>query len=130
MTSSIKMSKETYKEIKQNIYSLLIEFDKQELIEHYEKQEFSTEEERTILINTILYPNDVQIMNELTRTMDVERISKKMNMPISAIRDKGKEFGRYRTWQVLKEDEELKQLAFIISDMSQFVGETILKKIR
>lgn len=117
MINNPKMDEEQYRKIKQMLYEYTLE-NKEGLLEKFMNVKYSTEEQKKICINTILYPDDLEIINELKKTLDVEKVSERINIPIEVLREKGKEYGRYRTYELLNDDPVLKELALEINGFS------------
>ena len=94
------------------------------------KVTYKTQEERDIVINTILYPEDIRILDELTYFETEEKLSHKLNIPVEIIRLKSKEFTNYKIWNLLQKNEDARKVAIELSNIDTDYGEEIINRIK
>ena len=127
--ASEKTEQQMYAKVKQTASEILLARN-EEFIVKLQKALYPTEELKEICLNTLAYPNDLEIIGEMMHSLDEEKISEKLGIPVSIVRAKGKEYGRYKTWNVLKENEELRNLSFQVSNIEPAHGNDILTRLK
>lgn len=105
-----KMSIEKYILTKENAYSFAKSLDKEKLIQFINKIEITDPEEALIYITTLLYPNDLNIINVFSQSMNMQQLCEKLNMPSKIIQIKAREYYDYKLPQLLKQNKILNQL--------------------
>lgn len=131
MVKNEKMSYEYYGRLKFMLYELVSQYDKNKLLQFFnEKVLYKTQEEKEIVINTILYSDDIKILNALTLFHGEEKIAYELGIPVEIVRKKAKEFSRYRIWELFKQNKEIKNIAMSISDTKIQDVEATIKKFK
>lgn len=131
MVKNEKMSQEYYGRLKFMLYDLVSQYDKNKLLEFFkEKVLYKTQEEKEIVINTILYPEDIRILDALAFFHGEEKIAYELGIPVEIVRGKAKEFARYKIWDLFKQNEEVKHIAISISDIQTDDVEEMIRKFK
>lgn len=110
------LSTKEYQNLKENAYSFAIMLEKENLLSFFEGLEFSNKEEYIIYGCTLLYPNDLQIIEEFNKKLDLNKISQKLNIPVSILKIKLNEYSHYKYQNVLKNYQPLMRLASKLSN--------------
>lgn len=131
MVKNEKMSYEYYGRLKFMLYDLVSQYDKNKLLKFFkEKVFYKTQEEKEIIINTILHPEDMRILDALTFFHGEEKISYELDIPVKIVREKAKEFSRYKIWELFKKNEEIKNFAISISNIQIQDAEATIKRFK
>jgi len=105
-----KKDLELYKKTKKAVYEMLI-MGYDNFLDKLKIAAYPTEDLKEICLNTIAYPNDLAIMEEMLKSGNEEEMSKILGIPADVIRAKINEYKKYRTWNVIINDKEMKSLA-------------------
>lgn len=112
-----KMSLEEYINIKESAYTFAKCLEKESIIKYIKNMKIDNIEESLIYIYTLLFPNDIEIMDQLATTINPNKISENLNIPISIIQAKINEFSTYNIYRILGSNSVLRSLA---SQQSKF----------
>lgn len=126
MQSNKKMSIEKYISIKENAYSFAKNLTKEKIIQFIKKIEMNDPEESLIYITTLLYPNDLNIINVFSQSMNVQQLCEKLNMHSKIIQIKAREYYDYKLPKLLKQNKILNQLC---RQESKFSNDEITNEI-
>lgn len=127
-----KLDTKTYIETKKNAYSFAKVLTKDEIVNSIQKLDIADPEEATIYISTLLYPNDLDIIQVVYEKYNLEQLSKLLNIPSKIIQLKAREYVNYNLPQLIKQNKDLNALCHEQTNLStsETIDEIIASKLK
>lgn len=116
-----KMNDSDYVNIKESAYNFILNTSKEEREKIVKSLmldlKFLHSDSKRINASTMLYPNDIQILEEYVKDHNITNISKKLNIPPTILTEKIMEYKIYNFVELLENKPKFNELASMANNI-------------